>query len=230
MMTVDDTRLSDEALKHCRFPGHLSSDSLTPKLTCRRKLERGTSGGWRRSGLVSGLVSSMSLPWFPPVGHSTRRRLPSRGSLGPRFPTFPGTMRRYDCHPAPLGVLRVSLVPRYRAGSRRAWSPSRAPRLVEAPRRRQGLGSPGPPLRAWRLETGGAPTFPSSPSADMPRSQTPVVSYALAIAHPGLLPSSACTPSASPQLYPFRGSMTRPAFSLHPAPYGPLLGGTRVRY
>jgi hypothetical protein len=48
--------------------------------------------------LVSGLVSSESLPWFPPVGHSARRRLPSRGSLGPHFPTFPGTMRRYDCH------------------------------------------------------------------------------------------------------------------------------------
>ena len=63
--------------------------------------------------LVSGLVSSMSLPWFPPVGHSTRRRLPSRGSLGPRFPTFPGTMRRYDCHPAPLGSLRLSLASRY---------------------------------------------------------------------------------------------------------------------
>jgi len=50
MMTVDDTRLSDEALKHCRFPGHLSSDSLTPKLTCRRKPQRRRSGGWRQSG------------------------------------------------------------------------------------------------------------------------------------------------------------------------------------
>jgi len=39
--------------------------------------------------LVSGLVSSESLPWFPPMGHSARRRLPSRGSLGPHFPTFP---------------------------------------------------------------------------------------------------------------------------------------------
>ena len=57
--------------------------------------------------LVSGLVSSMSLPWFPPVGHSPRCRLPARGSLGPRFPTFPGTMRRDDCHRAPLGSLRL---------------------------------------------------------------------------------------------------------------------------
>src|SRR5262249_4049657 len=29
---------------------------------------------------------------------SARRRLPSPGSLGPHFPTFLGTMRRYDCH------------------------------------------------------------------------------------------------------------------------------------
>ena len=45
-------------------------------------------------------------------------------------------------------------------------------------------------------ETDGSPKFPSSPCEDMPRSQTPVVSCALAIAHPGLLPSSACKPSA----------------------------------
>jgi hypothetical protein len=66
----------------------------------------------------------------------------------------------------------------------------------EAPRARQGLWSPGPPFRVWDKETGGAPKFPSSPCEDMPRSQTPVVSCALAIAHPGLLPSSACKPSA----------------------------------
>jgi hypothetical protein len=33
-----------------------------------------------------------------------------------------------------------------------------------------------------------------------------------------------------PQRYTFRGSITRPTCSLHPAPYGPLRGGTRVRY
>ena len=33
-----------------------------------------------------------------------------------------------------------------------------------------------------------------------------------------------------PRLYTFRGSITRPAFSLPPASYGPLRGGTRVRY
>jgi hypothetical protein len=73
--------------------------------------------------LVSGLVSSESLPWFPPVEHSARRRLPSRGSLGPHFPTFRGTMRRYDCPRAPLGALCLSLAPRYLACSLRLWCP-----------------------------------------------------------------------------------------------------------
>ena len=37
-------------------------------------------------------------PLCPASGCAARRRLPSRGSLGPHFPTFLGTMRRYDCH------------------------------------------------------------------------------------------------------------------------------------
>ncbi len=49
------------------------------------------------------------------TARSARRRLPSRGSLGPHFPTFLGTMRRDDCHPVPLGLLRVSLASRYLA-------------------------------------------------------------------------------------------------------------------
>src|SRR5215468_8350548 len=69
--------------------------------------------------------------------------------------------------------------------------------LVEAPRSRQGFWSPGPPLRESDKETRGSPKFPSSPCADMPRSQTPVVSCALAKAHPGLLPSSHWKPSAT---------------------------------
>ena len=36
-------------------------------------------------------------PLSPASGCSARRRLPSRGSLGPHFPTFVGTIRRYDC-------------------------------------------------------------------------------------------------------------------------------------
>jgi hypothetical protein len=166
-----------------------------------------------------------------PTARSARRRLPSRGSLGSHFPTFRGTIRRYDCHHAPLGELHLSLASRYLVcfqtfvvslpGSCPGGSPEEHARA---------FGHPVPQSGNVIKETGGSPTFPSSPSEDMPRSQTPVVSCALAMAHPGLLPSSACKPSASPQRYPFRGSITRPAFSLHPAPYGPLRGGTRVRY
>ena len=50
-----------------------------------------------------------------PTARSARRRLPSRGSLGSHFPTFLGTIRRYDCHPAPLGSLHLSLASRYLA-------------------------------------------------------------------------------------------------------------------
>src|SRR5262245_36676431 len=59
------------------------------------------------------------------------------------------------------------------------------------------FGHPVPQSGPIVKEPGGSPKFPSSPCADMPRSQTPVVSRALAIARPGLLPSSACKPSAS---------------------------------
>ena len=71
----------------------------------------------------------------------------------------------------------------------------------------------------------------------MPRSQTPVVSWVLAITSPGLLPSGASKPSAflsvplgeislCPRLYPFRGSITRPASSLPPASYSHCWAGT----
>jgi hypothetical protein len=46
---------------------------------------------------LSRLVSSKYLPSILPGERSARRCLPSRGSLGPPFPTFRGTMLRYDC-------------------------------------------------------------------------------------------------------------------------------------
>jgi hypothetical protein len=120
--------------------------------------------------------------------------------------------------------------------SRRSWCPHRARGLGEAPRSRQGLWSPGPPVRELCTETGASPTFPSYPCRDMPRSQTPVVSCALAIPHPGRLPSGAGKPSAftarplrlscCPQLYIFRGSITRPTSSLPPASYAHCWAGT----
>ena len=112
----------------------------------------------------------------------------------------------------------------------RSWGPSRARDLVETPTPRQGLWSPGPPFRACDQETDGSPTFPSSPCAYLPRSETPGGSCVLALPHPGRLPSGHWKPSAflsvlpgafscCPRLYPFRGSITRPASSFHPAPY-----------
>ena len=98
--------------------------------------------------------------------------------------------------PPPLGVLHLSLVPRYLACFHRSWSPKRARGQVEAPGHARAFGHPVPHSGTRVTETGGAPKFPSSPSEDMPRSQTPVVSCALAKTHPGLLPSSHWKPSA----------------------------------
>ena len=93
------------------------------------------------------------------------------------------------------------------------------------------------PIRECDKETDGSPKFPSYPYGGMPRSQTPVVSCPLALAHAGLLPSGACKPSAflsvppgeisfCPRLYTFRGSITRPASSLTPASYAHCWAGT----
>ena len=145
-------------------------------------------------------------------------------------------MRRED-YPLPIsGRFAYRSLPDTVPASRRAWCPHRARGRGEAPRSRQGLWSPGPPIRELCTETGGAPTFPRYPCEDMPRSQTPVVSCALALPHPGLLPSGACKPSAfaaiplrlscCPRLYLFRGSITRPASSLPPASYAHCWAGT----
>ena len=150
--------------------------------------------------------------------------VPARGSLGPRFPTFSGTMRRYDCHQAPLGSLRMALASRSRACFPRSWSPRRARCLVEAPRPRQGLGSPGPPLRAWRQGDrwrSHVPAFPlcrhaplSDPGGVLRTRPRAPRTAAFRRWHTVGLP-------LAPRLYPFRGSITRPACSLPPASYGP---------
>ena len=67
---------------------------------------------WRAVVRVGELEVS---PLSPASGCSARRRLPSRGSLGPRFPTFPGTMRRYDCHLPISGGFACRSPPRYLA-------------------------------------------------------------------------------------------------------------------
>ena len=146
-------------------------------------------------GLVTRLVSAKSLSCVCPLNALPDDAFPPVGRLGLTSPLSPGlcaaTTATYPSR-GPLLVARSPIpcvLPLF-VVSHTGSSPG------GSPRRRQGLGSPGPPLRVGRKETDGSPTFPSSPCEDMPRSQTPVVSCALAFSHPGLLPSGACKPSA----------------------------------
>ena len=176
------------------------------------------------------MVSTESLSCILPTGSSARRRLPCHGSLGPRFPTFHGTMRRYDCHLSLSGSFTCRSFPDTLRASLRLWSPRRAHGLVEAPRPRQVLWSPGPPLRALRQ---GARWLSQVP-------EFPLGRHAPLSDPGGVLRTRHCAPRTAafqrlqtvglPRLYTFRGSITRPTFSLPPASYGPLRGGTRVRY
>ena len=137
-----------------------------------------------------------------PIARSARRRLPSRGSLGPHFPTFIGTIRRYDC---PLSLSEASLVARLPdtlPASRVRGVPHGLATRGKPPGHARAFGHPVPQSGLCVKEPGGSPKFPSSPCEDMPRSQTPVVSCALALSHPGLLPSGACKPSAFPSNLP----------------------------
>jgi hypothetical protein len=56
-----------------------------------------------------------------------------------------------------------------------SWCPFRAHDQVEAPDHARAFGRPVPQSGHVVKEIGGSPKFPSSPSEDMPRSQTPVV-------------------------------------------------------
>src|SRR5215510_6052728 len=172
------------------------------------------NGELRRQDLhlqVQQLVSLRSLPWvaWASLPHLRRYYAPLR------------------LPPPRLRSLRLSLASRYLACFHRSWSPLRARGQVEAPSHARAFGHPVPPLRVSDKETGGSPKFPSSPCEDMPRSQTPVVSCALAKAHPGLLPSSHWKPSASHNATHF-GAPSRGLFPRYPrlrtAPYGEARG------
>jgi len=170
--------------------------------------------------------------------------LPFSGSLGSRFPTFSvrdGTpdlryyaklktatrplTGRFASRSLPVTLcFFLSLCPV--SGSLTGGSPSERQVLCSA-------GSPGYPAFPHK-ETDGSPKFPSYPYEDMPRSQTPVVSQThhpipsgTAAFHPlqgvGFPPSCKSDYPNGPRLYRFRGSIKRPAFSLPPASYTPLL-------
>jgi hypothetical protein len=74
-----------------------------------------TAVPWGSGDTIGALAVSLVCQ---PTAHSARRRLPSRGSRGSHFPTFLGTLRRDDCHPVLLGLLRSSLASRSLACSR----------------------------------------------------------------------------------------------------------------
>ena len=106
-----------------------------------------------------------------PTARSARRRLPSRGSLGSPFPTFPGPLRRYDC-PLPLSG---------RFACRSLPAPLSASSLFVflSARRAGGSSLTTPGLLVSRYpsssggcdkETDGSLQFPNYPCEGMPRS------------------------------------------------------------
>jgi hypothetical protein len=189
-------------------------------------------------------------PRGPPRKRAARHRLPSRGSLGPRVPTFPtrsaplpacGTLLHEDCHwplsgafgaplPSPMpGGAALALCPLVSHGS---WARRPPPRYAGSlPRDGRHAYACYSPRRPW-----GSPTFPRHPCERLPRSQPPVGACTLAVSHPGQRPSGHGTPSAlasillrlsgGPRLDRLRGSLTRPASSCPPASYAHSWGGT----
>src|SRR5713101_7955423 len=122
-----------------------------------------------------------SLPW---VAWASLPHLP-RSSAPRRLPPCPSRVASLVARfPIPCLLLSVCDFPKRLV----VWS--------KRPAHARAFGHPVPHSGTVVKETDGSPTFPRSPCEDMPRSQTPVVSCALALSHPGLLPSGACKPSA----------------------------------
>ena len=163
------------------------------------------------------MVISKYLPSCYPAKRDARRRLPSRGSLGPRFPTFPGTLPASVVRGVPYGLMVE-------------WKPPTTPGPLVT-------RSPTPGICSRR-------------QVALPRSRVPLLKTCPALrprwcpAHLPWRTQDCCLPvSGNRRLSPhttlrvillsttihISGSITRPAFSLPPASYGPLRGGTRVR-
>ena len=143
------------------------------------------------------MVSSKSLPSLLPVRRYARRRLPSGGSRGPYFPTFLGTVLRYDC---PLPFLG-------RFASARFPIPCLLPRFVfpaareeaEALRSRQGSWSPGTPrlpgvVTRRQLALPSSRISPMTTCSALPRPRW--YPARLAVSAAGLLPSTRARVSA----------------------------------
>jgi hypothetical protein len=154
------------------------------------------------------LVSSASLPSFLSAPVVSGVAFPSVAPLGLRSPPSRsvssltiGTTRHYDC---PRPVSSASFLTRGSIPDVLTYFVSRKSCTFSGSLSRRSLRlnarSLGQPVhlyfRRFHQETVGSPKFPSCPCEHMPRSQTPVVSYTLAITCLGLLPSAACNASA----------------------------------
>ena len=168
-------------------------------------------------------------PLSPASGCSARRRLPSRGSLGPPFPTFVGTRRRSDCPLSLSGRFACRSLPDTWRAFRVRGLPHGRGTSGNAPRIPPGRVVTRSPLRVSRQGDrwlSHVPAFPRCRHA--PLSDPGGVLRTRP--HARRTAAFPCVQTVgSPRLSPLRGSLTRPACSLHPASYGPLRGGTRVR-
>ena len=180
------------------------------------------------------LVGSQSFPSLLPVPRSARPRLPSGGSLGPPFPTFPGTGARLRLPRVPLGSLRVSLASRYLGCSLPLCPATRFAGSGKLSTTARALGPPVPLLfrrfgqgDTWLSQV---PEFPlcrpaplSDPGGVPPTCHAVNGTAAFRSFHRVGFGCPACAEQLSccPQLYSFRGSIPRPGVLLPPAPYAP---------
>ena len=181
-------------------------------------------------------MSPAALPEGLPDQRSARRCLPSRGSRGSRVPPFPGTMRRED---DPCPSRGASLLARFPIPGRlpavRGVPCGRMP-WVQPPGHARACGPPVPPSGHGARRPVVLPRSRVAPGTTCP-ALSPRWSPAHAPLSPtGLWPAGAGTPSAlaslclrlscGPRLSLVRGSMTRPASSLAPAPSAHSWAGT----
>jgi hypothetical protein len=174
----------------------------------------------------------------PPISPPSRTLCPASPSLQwvpwasvPHLHRYYAPLRLPTAH---LEVLRSSLVPRYPGLHRLVRVPLPARRWA----RHKTLPTPGPLFSRWPIPSGisggrqsALPSSRVAPMSTCPALRPRWCPKDFAITPPRLLPSGINKPSAFPLWLPravipmttttlFRGSITRPAPSLHPASHG----------
>src|SRR6266851_1060909 len=121
----------------------------------------------------SGLVRAKSLPCVPPAAALPDGACPPVGRLGltapPSSVLCAATTALCPSRGTPLVARRPDTLP----AARVRGLPRGTRDEEEAPGHARACGRPVPQAGTVVKETGGSPTFPSSPSGSMPRSQTP---------------------------------------------------------